>query len=269
VIHDAAPADGGTQVSHVEIIARPTPKSHLGGKGGGTKLDDNGGQGDLVVDVGVGMGGFAIANSNTPDQGMIVQTEHTSAAQIGQISRGVPGVAVPAPVGAAGSVLVFGDVLKQPEMLRGTGPNQGINRVFINNVSAHFSTSDYEAMASKLASNMPKGSTVEVQFTSEPEAGWGKGTKNDRGHVTPDPLLKALAKTGRKVSARMVDVVDDNYTIDAATKPSVDADKAAGIKPPKPQERWIITFDDDPKQTDAPKKTDGDKPTNDQPPADQ
>ena len=31
---------------------------------------------------------------------------------------------------------------------------------------------------------------------------------------------------------------------------------------------WIITFDDDPKQTEAPRATDCDKPTNDQPPAD-
>jgi hypothetical protein len=221
-----------------------------------------------VVDVGVGMGGFAIANSNTPEGGMIVQTEHTSVAQVGQISRNVPGVATAAPVAATGSVLVFGDVLKHPEMLRGTGANQGINRVFLNNVSAHFKPSDYDVMATKLASNMPKGSTVEVQFTNEPEAGWGKGLEGDRGHISPDPLLKALEKTGRKVRAEKVGVVDGNYTVNAAKNQSVDADKAAGIKPPKPEERWIITFEDDPKQTDAPRKTDGDKPTNDQPPAD-
>ena len=245
VIHEPSQTEGGSKLAHVEVLARPMPRSHLG-QSSGERIPDTGAKGDLIVDVGVGMGGFAVENATRPDGVMIVQTEHINSAQIGQISRSAPGVSVPGPVSSAGSVVIFADVLKHPELLGGTGPNQGVKQVFINNVSAHYGQEDYQQMASGLATNLPRGATVEIQFTREPEEGAGKGIEGNRGHIEPDPLLLALRATGRKVSAKPAPTIEGRYTIDAATRPAVDADSAAKFAPPIPQKRWIITFEDDP-----------------------
>ncbi len=241
VVHQPTKDAAGSEMSSVEIIARKQPQSrHI--DPAAPKVPGNDGHGDLVVDHGVGRGGFAIESATVPEGGMIVQTDHISKAHAGQMSRKNAGITDAGPLTAPGSVTMFADLLMHPEILRGAAhePDAGIRQSFVNNVSAHFNEEQYEAFAKKLAEHMPEGSTVEFQWTTSPER--KGGPKGSRGHVDGDVSAEALSKTGRDFSTKDAAVVQGDYTIDAATRAAADPDDVGRFVPPTPEERRVVTF---------------------------
>ncbi len=241
VVHQPVKDTAGSEMSSVEIVARKQPRSRHVDQSA-PKVPGNDGHGDLVVDHGVGRGGFAIESATVPEGGMIVQTDHISKAHAGQMSRKNAGITDAAPLTAPGSVTMFADLLMHPEILRGAAhePDAGIRQSFVNNVSAHFTDEQYQQFAQKLAEHMPEGSTVEFQWTMSSEREGGK--RGDRGHVDGDVTAEALSKTGRDVSSIEADVVNGDYTIDAATRAAADPDDVGKFVPPTPEERRVITF---------------------------
>jgi hypothetical protein len=241
IVHRPVTSATGREVSTVEVVARRRPRSRVTPVAG-TKLPANGGQGDLIVDVGVGRGGFAAELATPPIGGLILQTEYIESAEIGQISRTAPGITDPGPVSSAGSVLVFTDFLMRPDLFRGTSAEAGagIKQVFINNVSADLDATDYWSLVDQLTANIADGGTVEVQWTMSPESpGADPGSRN---HIQGKMLVDYLHGSGREFTYEALPVIGTDFTIDAATKASADPDRVANFTPPVPEERIVITF---------------------------
>lgn len=242
IVHRPATTASGRELACVEILARRRPQSRVQSVPGPT-LAPNNGQGDLIVDVGVGRGGFAAEQTTPTPGGLIVQTDYIGNAEVGQISRPAPGIADAGPVGAEGSVMVFTDFLMRPDLFRGTSAEAGtagIRQVFINNVSADFKPRDYWELADQLAANMADGGTVEVQWTMSPESPGGK--PGSRNHIRGDRLVDYLDGTKRPFTQETLPVVGEDFTIDAATKATADPDRVAEYTAPVPERRIVITF---------------------------
>lgn len=246
VVHRPSMSSSGRELACVEILARRRPQSRVP-SGSSPAVAPNNGQGDLIVEVGVGRGGVAAAQLTPPPGGLIVQTDYIGNAEIGQISRTAPGITDAGPVGAKGSVMVFTDFLMRPDVIRGTSAEagtSGIQQVILNNVSAKFDEGQYAELARQLAANMADGATVEVQWTMSPESpGAGRGS---RWHIQGDKLVDYLDRTGRQFTYEELPVVGDDFTIDAATRADADPDRVAKYTAPVPEHRIVITFHDRP-----------------------
>jgi ribulose-bisphosphate carboxylase large chain len=241
VVHRPAKGADGKELAFVEILARRKPQSYIADTSA-QKLPGNGGEGDLTVDVGVGRGGFAVELATIEQGGLLVQTDYIGNAELGQMKRGTPGISDAGPVGGPGSVMVFTDFLMRPDMFT-AGQGDGVNQVFINNVSAHLQEDGYAQMAEQLAATMAEGGTIEIQWTDSPEKVGGK--PGSRGHVNGTTLAEFLKKTGRSftvVGPEGVPIVGDNFTLDAAKNANADPDKVNDFVPPKPDFRVIIKF---------------------------
>ncbi|KAB2910151.1 MAG: hypothetical protein F9K40_03290 [Kofleriaceae bacterium] len=258
IVHPPAQRGDGGETSHVEVLARRRLQSRLPDRTS-PGLPDPGGEGDLIVDVGVGRGSFAAELAARGDGDTIVQTEHINLAHAGQASRGLAGIADAGPLVTPGAVMVYGDVLSRPDMLRGTdaeGGREGIRRMFLNNISAHFKepdatkpdvADDYTPRALHLLENMAEGGTVEVQWTDTPENAAG----DPRGHIRGDLLARILkeqaAAMGRSITSSTAEPVPYDYTINASRRSQAGADALAEYEPPVPEHRMIITFHGSPR----------------------
>ncbi len=244
VVHQPSKDAAGSELSHVEIIGRKQPRTrHLAADA--PKVPGNAGHGDLVVDHGVGRGGFAVESATVPEGGMIVQSDHISKAHAGQMSRENAGITDAGPLTAPGAVMMFADLLMHPGILKGAAhePNAGIRQSFVNNVSAKYEPDDYTRFADQLAEHMPEGSTVEVQWTMAPEKPVDQGGyAGDRGHIQGDKVAAALEATGRSFHEESPSPIPGDYTIDAATRASADPDAVGKFTPPTPEKRRVITF---------------------------
>jgi hypothetical protein len=253
VVENPVKDDDGIEHSIVRVVARPVPqtrlpdaKGQLGDKSGQLPSMPPGTQGDLTVDVGVGRGNFAAEMVSADDRakGLIVQTEHSSMSDIAMRVRG-KGFANPAPIQIDGSVLVIADFLKHPKFLAafagGSGPQPGVMRIFLNNVSAHFKDGDYEQVAKALSEIMGEGGQIEIQWTDTPEDAEG----NSRGHIDGKKLAAALEAAGiREVTpAHGAAKGDDfNWTIDSGASNTTDKDKFDKFSSPVPKYRTVIKF---------------------------
>ncbi len=181
----------------------------------------------------------------------MVQTEWIGNAKIGQASRSAPGIVDGGPLSPAGSVMLYADILKHPELLSGAGHERsaGINQMYLNNVSAHPSDEDYGTMAERMAATMPQGATIEVQWTDSPETPGGE--VGSRGHVNGLRLARQLAESGRQVSFSVSndpnDIVGRDFTINQGKGPATSASEMSKYTPPAPDKRATITFVDGPK----------------------
>ncbi|MGE0397013.1 MAG: hypothetical protein AB7T06_09865 [Kofleriaceae bacterium] len=250
IVHDPVEDPSGRKLSHVEVVARKQPHSRLAGEP--VDLQANSGQGDLVVDIGVGRGGFAAESARPPPGGLVVQTEWIGNAKIGQASRSAPGVVDGGPLSPPGSVMVYGDVLKHPEILSGANheKNAGIKQMYLNNVSARPTESDYVEMAARMAGTMPQGSTIEVQWTDSPESPGGR--RGSRGHVDGLLLAQQLAQSGRKIAYSISndpnDIVGSDFTLNQGKGAATSASEMSKFTAPVPDKRVTITFVDEPTQ---------------------
>lgn len=258
IVHPPARRGDGGETSHVEVLARRRLRSRLPDRTS-PGLPDSGGEGDLIVDVGVGRGSFAAELAARGDADTVVQTEHISLAHAGQASRGLAGIADAGPLVTPGAVMVYGDVLSRPDVLRGTDAEagrEGIRRMFLNNISAHFKepdptrpdvADDYTPRAMHLLENMADGGTVEVQWTDTPENAAG----DPRGHIRGDLLARILeehaAAMGRRITASAAEPVPYDYTINASRRGQAGADALAEFEAPVPKYRMIITFHGSPR----------------------
>jgi hypothetical protein len=230
VIHRPGARGDGTEAAHVEVLARRPLRSWLRDRTS-PGLPDHEGPGDLIIDVGVGRGNLAAELVARNDAHIVVQTEHIGAADVGQISREMPGIADAGPLAMPGALMVYGDVLSRLDLLReaeAEAGTEGIRRMFINNVSARFTNLEqYRAVASQLVENMAERGTFEIQWTSSAENAAG----DSRGHIDGDvlvPLVDQVARAnGRSIEETRLVPVPYEYTINASRRRQAGADDLA------------------------------------------
>ena len=204
--------------------------------------------GRFIVDIGAGESAFAIdmVPPNERAGAIVVQTELPQTfANPAQARRGL-GIEQVAPRGDRGSVLVLADALQNLELLFGTpATGQGVRRLFINNVNAHYSPAQYERLARALGRVAGAGTRVEVQWDRSPErAGQPQGS---RGHIEGPALRAALQQfSGRTFHYETAPPVSYPYSI----QPSRRVGGAVDPNPPTPPDptgplggRAIITFE--------------------------
>jgi len=206
----------------------------------------------VIVDVGAGESSFALDVLQPVDRagGPVIQTEYGPKAFDGSRTRRDLTWENAVPRTDADSVVVFGDPLQTMDILFGLG---GVKRVFINNVNASYSESQYTSLAKVLVRSMADDGRVEVQWTNEPELEGGH--RGSRGHVEGPKLQAALVK----VAARRVITVtqtEPDTTYPYSIEPSrrrggVDADTNQPSAP-VPESRWVFHFGGKPDPTTIP-----------------
>jgi hypothetical protein len=115
-----------------------------------------------------------------------------------------------APRGGERSVVVLGDALQHLELFFGTpGAGGGVRRIIINNINAHYTPEQYDALARELRAALAGGGQVEVQWDDSPEDARG----GSRGHIKGDALLEALRRAGVDVEYRREPAIPYPYDV--------------------------------------------------------
>lgn len=268
VVHDAV--DGK---SAVDVLPRPQPQHRLPLQQNAFG-DDNARirlrqrptvraavEGGHTVDVGVGRSAFAVDLTPEADRsggGLIIKTELASEFPIAGQRRRDLGILDPGPITAPGSVMLFGNLLFDGNILAGPGNGQ-IARVYINNVSAELPDAAYHPMAAALADAMAPGGRIEVQWDMKPQE--ENGTPGDRGHILGTTLWHAIeAHYGDRANPfRVVELThfegagndDYDYTIDAGASNNLDTQRMAGFARPLPEHRMVIEYHPAPDPVEA------------------
>ncbi|WP_067860989.1 WXG100-like domain-containing protein [Nocardia shimofusensis] len=260
VVHD--PVDGR---SAVEILPRPRPQHRLPLPQNVFGEDDHRiehqprpaasatAAGAHTIDVGVGRSAFGVEMTPAADRaagGLIIKTELASEFPVAAQRRRDRGILDPGPLTAPGTVMVFGDLLSNGGALvhGGTGT---VGRIFINNVSAHFDPSQYDALAAQLVRSLAPGGRIELQWDTKPES--ETGYVNDRGHIDGDRLFAALQRLypDTDLPFRVQERTefpppgnsDYDYTIDAGGSNVLNRQKMAEFSAPRPDHRMVIVYE--------------------------
>ncbi|WP_067654967.1 nucleotidyl transferase AbiEii/AbiGii toxin family protein [Nocardia harenae] len=213
-------------------------------------------EGAHTVDVGVGRSAFAAEMTPDVDRsggGVVIQTELTSDyANAGQRRRDL-GVLDPGALPVPGAVTVYADLLGGGGFLN-AGRNGGVGRIFVNNVSAHFSEADYDALARSLPAALAPGARIDVQWDMKSERADGTGHPSDRGHIRADLLLDAIRRVHPPAVAEAFRIVESQvfahpgnenylYSIDAGVRNVMNAAAMARFAPPIPDHRMVIGYE--------------------------
>ncbi|WP_454198581.1 sigma-70 family RNA polymerase sigma factor [Nocardia sp. Marseille-Q1738] len=258
VIHDQA--DGR---SSVEVLSRPRPTYRLPAERNDPVLFaprpsvPAARAGGHTVDVGVGRSAFAVELTpiqDTMGRGLILQTElPQDFADAGQRRRNL-GVLDPGPLPMPGALVLFADLLTHGEVLA-AGGNGGVARFYINNVSAHYTAAQYDALAAQLPRTLAPGARIEVQWDMTSERAEG-GRPGDRGHIQGDLLMEAIERALPPAVGGAFRVVEHTvfdppgnedylYSIDAGASNVLNAGTMALYTPPKPDHRMVIAYEPD------------------------
>ncbi|WP_216911449.1 hypothetical protein [Nocardia noduli] len=260
VVHD--PVDGR---SGVEILPRPRPQHRLPLPQNVFGEDNHRithqprptapavAAGGHTIDVGVGRSAFGVEMTPTADRaggGLIIKTELASEFPVAAQRRRDRGVLDPGPLTEPGTVMVFGDLLFNGNVLAQAGVGS-IGRIFVNNVSAKFSPAQYDALAAALVASLAPGARIELQWDTKPES--ATGHVNDRGHIDGDQLLDALRRQfpDSDLPFRVEERTefpppgnnDYDYTIDAGGSNVLNRAKMAGFAAPRPDHRMVIVYE--------------------------
>ncbi|WP_405179650.1 hypothetical protein OG225_38755 [Nocardia sp. NBC_01377] len=260
VVHD--PVDGR---SGVEILPRPRPQHRLPLPQNVFGEDNHRithqprptapavAAGGHTIDVGVGRSAFGVEMTPTADRaggGLIIKTELASEFPVAAQRRRDRGVLDPGPLTEPGTVMVFGDLLFNGNVLAQAGVGS-IGRIFVNNVSAKFSPAQYDALAAALVASVAPGARIELQWDTKPES--ATGHVNDRGHIDGDQLLDALRRQfpDSDLPFRVEERTefpppgnnDYDYTIDAGGSNVLNRAKMAGFAAPRPDHRMVIVYE--------------------------
>ncbi|MFE3222507.1 alpha/beta hydrolase [Nocardia sp. NPDC059228] len=256
VVHDAV--DGK---SAVEVLSRPRPQHRL-------PLDQNifgenntriqherlpatGVEGH-TIDIGVGRSAFAVEMTPAADRagrGLIIKTELASEFPIKGQRRRDLGILDPGPLTEPGTVMVFGDLLTQGNILS-AAPTGEVARIFINNVSADLPEHVYRDIAARLPETLAPGGRVEVQWDMKPEKLGGE--EGDRHHILGTKLWEAIEwhyrdaeNPFRQTGETFPPPGNENYdyTIDAGASNKLNTKVMATYNPPLPEHRMVITYD--------------------------
>ncbi|WP_433564586.1 alpha/beta hydrolase [Nocardia sp. CA-151230] len=256
VVHDAV--DGR---SAVEVLSRPRPQHRL-------PLEQNvfgenntrirherlpaAGVEGHTIDIGVGRSAFAVEMTPAADRagrGLIIKTELASEFPIKGQRRRDLGILDPGPLTEPGTVMVFGDLLTQGNILT-AAPTGEVARIFINNVSAELPDAVYHDIAARLPETLAPGGRVEVQWDMKPETTDGK--PGDRNHILGTKLWEAIEwhyrdqeNPFKRTSQEFPHPGNDNYdyTIDAGASNKLNTALMATYNPPLPEHRMVITYD--------------------------
>ncbi|MEU2034657.1 alpha/beta hydrolase [Nocardia amamiensis] len=258
VIHDQA---GGR--SSVEVLSRPRPTYRLPAERNDPVLFaprpsvPAARAGGHTVDVGVGRSAFAVELTpiqDTMGRGLILQTElPQDFADAGQRRRNL-GVLDPGPLPMPGALVLFADLLTHGEVLA-AGGNGGVARFYVNNVSAHYTAAQYDALAARLPRTLAPGARIEVQWDMTSERAEG-GRPGDRGHIQGDLLMEAIERVLPPAVAGAFRVMEHTvfdppgnddylYSIDAGASNVLNAGTMALYTPPKPDHRMVIAYEPD------------------------
>ncbi|MBF6356141.1 hypothetical protein IU449_16605 [Nocardia higoensis] len=260
VVHD--PVDGR---SAVEILPRPRPQHRLPLPQNVFGEDDHRiehrtrpaasatAAGAHTIDVGVGRSAFGVEMTPAADRaagGLIIKTELASEFPVAAQRRRDRGILDPGPLTAPGTVMVFGDLLFNGGALVHGGAGT-VGRIFVNNVSAHFTASQYDALAAQLVRSLAPGARIELQWDTKPES--ETGYVNDRGHIDGDQLFAALQRQfpDSDVPFRVEERSefpppgnsDYDYTIDAGGSNVLNRAKMAEFSAPRPDHRMVIVYE--------------------------
>ncbi|GAB4583185.1 hypothetical protein Ntsu_10170 [Nocardia sp. IFM 10818] len=262
VLHD--PVDGRQAV---EVLARPRPVHRLTidqyvSGSGNTPIPfqprpsvQAAVDGGFTIDVGVGRSAFGVEMTPIADRsggGLIVKTELAAEFPIKAQRRYDLGIDDPGPLTEPGTVMVFGDLLFNGHVL-GDGAVGDAARIYVNNVSAHPDSADYDTIAAELARTLTPGGQIEIQWDTKPEE--EGGTPGDRGHITGPDLWQALQRHYQNlglpnpfhIAEHTVFADPGNadylYSIDAGASKNLPLDRMDEIKRPVPEQRMIIVYD--------------------------
>ncbi|MFJ9362864.1 hypothetical protein ACIRRA_00380 [Nocardia sp. NPDC101769] len=256
VVHDAV--DGR---STVEVLPRPRPQHRLpleqnvfgsdNTRIRHERLPATGVEGH-TIDIGVGRSAFAVEMTPAADRagrGLIIKTELASEFPIKGQRRRDLGILDPGPLTEPGTVMVFGDLLTQGNILT-AAPTGEVARIFINNVSADLPEHVYRDIAARLPETLAPGGRVEVQWDMKPETTDGK--PGDRNHILGTKLWAAIESHypdgGNPFTRKSEEFPypgNDNYdyTIDAGASNKLNTALMSTYNPPLPEHRTVITYD--------------------------
>ncbi|MVU78976.1 hypothetical protein GPX89_17195 [Nocardia sp. ET3-3] len=255
-VHDAV--DGR---STVEVLPRPRPQHRLPVEQNvfgeentrirHKRLPATGVEGH-TIDIGVGRSAFAVEMTPAADRsgrGLIIKTELDSMFPIKGQRRRDLGILDPGPLTEPGTVMVFGDLLTQGNILT-AAPTGEVARIFINNVSAKLPDHVYRDIAARLPETLAPGGRVEVQWDMKPEK--TTGVPGDRNHILGTKLWEAIEwhyRDGENPFTHEYEEFpspgNDNYdyTIDAGASNKLNTALMATYNPPLPEHRTVITYD--------------------------
>nr|WP_212761660.1 alpha/beta hydrolase [Nocardia uniformis] len=252
VIH--RPVDGR---SLVEVLSRPQPQHRLpAARNEPVYLSaprpavPAAAQGGHTIEIGDGRGGFGAEMLPTADRrggGLLLQTFPDTYVLAAQRRRDL-GILDPAPLTPPGSVTVFGDMLSIGAVLN-TDDNQGVARVFVNNVRARLDDSAYEVLVRTLNTVLAPGGRVEIQWDMKPATPGGE--PGDRGHIRGDLLMEAVRRMSPEIRAAFRVVQDHEfsgpgnrnylYTGEASARNRIDQPASHPVS--QPDRRMVIEFD--------------------------